>query len=40
MMDIHELLSVLSRSYQSNSLTVFDIPRNLNRPGAATNPQP
>ena len=31
MLDVHEGLSILSRAYQSNSLTVFDIPRHLNK---------
>ena len=31
MLDIHDQLAILSKSYQSNSLTVFDIPRNLNK---------
>ena len=30
MLDVHEQLSILSRSYQSNTLVVFDISRNLN----------
>ena len=40
MLDVHEQLSMLSRAYQSNSLTVFDISRHLNRLGAAPNPKP
>ena len=31
MLDVHEQLSILSRSYQSNALVVFDISRHLNR---------
>ena len=30
MLDVHEQLSILSRSYQSNTLVVFDISRHLN----------
>ena len=30
MLDVHEQLSILSRSFQSNALVVFDISRNLN----------
>ena len=31
MLDVHDQLSILSRSYQSNSLCVFDISRHLNK---------
>ena len=31
MLDVHAQLAILSKSFQSNSLTVFDIPKNLNR---------
>ena len=31
MLDVHEQLAILSKSYQSNSLVVFDISRNLNK---------
>ena len=31
MLDVHHQLAILSKSYQSNSLVVFDVSRNLNR---------
>jgi hypothetical protein len=31
MIDVHEQLGILSKSYQSNSLVLFDIPMNLNK---------
>ena len=31
MLDLHEQLATLSKSYQSNSLVVFDVSRNLNK---------
>ena len=31
MLDVHEQLAILSKSYQSNSVLVFDIARNLNK---------
>ena len=29
--DVHEQLGILSKSYQSNSLLIFDVSKNLNR---------
>jgi hypothetical protein len=31
MLDVHEQLSILSRSFQSNSLVVYDVSRNINK---------
>jgi len=31
MLDVHNQLGILSKSYQSNSLIIFDISKNLNR---------
>ena len=31
MLDVHNQLGILSKSYQSNSLVIFDISKNLNR---------
>ena len=31
MLDVHEQLAILSKSFQSNSLIVFDISKNINK---------
>ena len=31
MLDVHELLAILSKTFQSNTLVVNDIPRNVNK---------
>ena len=31
MLDVHNILSILSRTFQSNKLVIFDVPRNINK---------